>query len=166
MSHRQETSSEAIPADELDTTDAAANTNGSRATDFRSGGGQTGTISVTIQPLINASGDKIAIHLVIIPYLKYGASLHATLEREKDYKLCLERNLAHPQVQQVHMLTTNHTDTQERFKDYTNNSKLVISEVESVESARDPWEYISKHLIHKMQRSLMLISILGKDLTR
>ena len=92
---------------------------------------------------------SLAIHMVIVPFLRYGANENATLEREMDYKLCLTRNLAHPQVQQVHILTINSTDTSVRFREFTNNSKLVIAEVKSVDVARDPWDYISQNLVGK-----------------
>lgn len=86
--------------------------------------------------------------MVIVPFLTYNGADSASInEREKDYKLCLERNLAHPQVQRVHILTVNSTDAVTRFKTFTSNSKLVISEVKSVDRARDPWDYISQNLV-------------------
>ena len=92
---------------------------------------------------------SLAIHMVIVPFLRYGADENATLEREMDYKLCLTHNLAHPQVQQVHIITINSTDASVRFREFTNNSKLVIAEVKSVDVARDPWDYISQNLVGK-----------------
>ncbi len=90
---------------------------------------------------------SLSIHMVVVPFLRYHASNEAILEREKDYKLALQKNLAHPLVKCVHLLTTNFTETSERFKNVSNNSKLLVSEVESVDLARDPFDYISKHLL-------------------
>ena len=90
---------------------------------------------------------SLAINMVVLPFLKYGVSGNATLERERDYKLCLKKNLAHPQVQYVHLLTLNATNTQLTFKEFAGNRKLVISEVESISNAGDTFEYISKNLL-------------------
>ena len=91
--------------------------------------------------------NKLSIHMVIVPYLRYNASKEAIIEREKDYKFVLQKNLAHPLVQCVHLLTTNYSETYERFKDVGNSSKMLISEVKSVNKARDPWDYISDRLL-------------------
>ena len=91
--------------------------------------------------------NKLSIHMVIVPYLKYHASKKKITEREKDYKLVLKKNLAHPLVQCVHLLTINHSETYERFKDVGNSNKMLISEVKSVNKARDPWDYISDRLL-------------------
>ena len=40
-------------------------------------------------------------------------------------------------------------DTLVRFREFTNNSKLVIAEMKSVDVARDPWDYISQNLVGK-----------------
>lgn len=95
----------------------------------------------------SSANGSLAINMVIVPFLRYGASGDATLEREKDYKLCLERNLAHPQVQRVHILTTNATDALVRFQDFTGSSKLVISELKSVDRLRDIFVFISRNLL-------------------
>ncbi len=69
---------------------------------------------------------SLSIHMVVVPFLHYDASKEAILEREKDYKLALQKNLAHPLVQCVHLLTTNFTatDSLDRFKDTPNNRKM------------------------------------------
>jgi hypothetical protein len=92
---------------------------------------------------------SLAIYMVVIPFLRYQAKENIILEREEEYKLCLRKNLAHPYVQQVHLLTSNSTETQVRFKEFTSNSKLVISEVESINKTRDIFEYVSQTLLHK-----------------
>ena len=91
----------------------------------------------------------VSIHMVIVPFLMYNASNEAILEREKEYKFVLQRNLAHPRVQCIHLLTTNYSETFQRFKNVENSNKLFISEVKSVEKARDPWDYISDRLLNK-----------------
>ena len=93
------------------------------------------------------NGSALAINMVILPFLRYGASAKATLERERDYKVCLKKNLAHPQVQYIHLLTTNATNMQATFKEFTNNSKLIISQVKSVHNAGDVFKYISQNLL-------------------
>ena len=93
------------------------------------------------------NSDTLSIHMVIVPYLRYNASKEAIVEREKEYKFSLQINLAHPLVQCVHLLTTNHSETYERFRDVGNSSKMLISEVKSVNKARDPWDYISDRLL-------------------
>ena len=93
------------------------------------------------------NNNKLSIHMVIVPYLRYHASKEAIIEREKEYKFVLQKNLAHPLVQCVHLLTTDHSETYERFKDVGNSSKMLISEVKSVNKARDPWDYISDRLL-------------------
>lgn len=92
---------------------------------------------------------SLAINMVILPFLKYGAPGNATVVREIDYKLCLKKNLAHPLVQYIHLLTLNATNTIATFKEFTGNSKLVISEVASINNAGDVFEYISKNLLGK-----------------
>ena len=91
----------------------------------------------------------VSIHMVIVPFLMYNASNEAILEREKEYKFVLQRNLAHPRVQCIHLLTTNYSETFQRFKNVENSNKMLISEVKSVEKARDPWDYISDRLLNK-----------------
>ena len=91
----------------------------------------------------------LSIHMVIVPFLMYNASNEAILEREKEYKFVLQRNLAHPRVQCIHILTTNYGETFQRFKDVENSNKMLISKVKSVEKARDPWDYISDRLLNK-----------------
>lgn len=92
---------------------------------------------------------SLGIHMVIIPFLRYGSSVNATLERESDYKLSLRKNLAHPQVQCIHILTINQTDMLVRFKDFASDNKVLISELKSVDRARDPFDYISQNLLGK-----------------
>jgi hypothetical protein len=87
--------------------------------------------------------------MVTMPFLGYGANENATLAREEEYKVSLRKNLAHPLVQRVHFLTTNSTDTQVRFKEFTSNSKLVIYEAKSLAKTRDVFEYVSQALLHK-----------------
>ena len=88
--------------------------------------------------------NTLSIHMVIVSYY---ASKKKITEREKGYKLVLKKNLAHPLVQCVHLLTINHSETYERFKDVGNSNKMLISEVKSVNKARDPWDYISDRLL-------------------
>jgi hypothetical protein len=90
-----------------------------------------------------------AINMVVMPFLGYGVTDSAILMREEEYKLCLRKNLAHPSVQHVHLLTTNSTDSQVRFKEFTSNSKLVIYEAKNLTKTQDVFEYVSRHLLGK-----------------
>ena len=107
------------------------------------------TMDTTLPSCSPASrnGSVLAINMVMMPFLSYGAATNATLERERDYKVCLKKNLAHPQVQYIHLLTTNATKMQTAFKEFTNNSKLIIIEVESVNNTGDVFRYISQNLL-------------------
>ena len=91
------------------------------------------------------------IHMVIIPYLDYiyDSSEEAVMERLEDYKLSLRKNLAHPLVERIHLLTTNYTETVEGFKEFMQSDKLLVAQVKSVDVLRDPWEYISNNLVGK-----------------
>ena len=40
----------------------------------------------------NHKHGSLAIHMVIVPFLRYGANENTTLEREMDYKHCLTNN--------------------------------------------------------------------------
>ncbi len=93
----------------------------------------------------------LSIQMVIIPFLDYvyHSSEKAVLERLADYKLSLKKNLAHPHVERIHLLTTNYTETVERFKEFMQNEKILVAQVKSVDVARDPWEYISNNLVGK-----------------
>jgi hypothetical protein len=91
----------------------------------------------------------LAINMVTMPFLGYGAQENATLARQEEYKVSLRKNLAHPFVQHIHLLTTNSTDTQVRFMEFTNNSKLVIYEVERLNNTRNVFEYVSRNLLGK-----------------
>ena len=92
----------------------------------------------------------LSIHMVIVPFLQYGASEEEVLERENDYKHVLVKNLAHPLVERVHLLTTNYHKTFERFREFcVLSNKLTVSEVESIDRARDPWDYIAENLLGK-----------------
>ena len=94
--------------------------------------------------------NSLSIHMVIVPFLQFNnVSTEKILAREAEYKYVLQKNLAHPLVQCVHVLTTNYTETLSRFKDLPNGQKLLIAEVKSVDFARDPFEYISHNLVGK-----------------
>ena len=92
--------------------------------------------------------NSLSIHMVVVPFLHFNnVSTEKVLAREAEYKYVLQKNLAHPLVQCVHVLTTNYTETLSRFKDLPNEQKLLIAEVKSVDFARDPFEYISHNLV-------------------
>ncbi len=91
----------------------------------------------------------LSIQMVIIPFLDYAyhSSEKAVIERLADYKLSLKKNLAHPHVERIHLLTTNYTETVERFKEFMQNENILVAQVKSVDVARDPWGYISNNLV-------------------
>ena len=86
--------------------------------------------------------------MVVVPFLHFdNVSTEKILAREAEYKYVLQKNLDHPLVNRVHILTTNFSETLKKFKDLTNSSKLLIVEVKSANSTRDPFEYISRNLV-------------------
>ncbi len=97
----------------------------------------------------NATRVPPSIHLVVIPFMQYSNTDRAILAREKEYKTALRRNLNHPLVSGVHVLTTNTQQTLEHFGELLNQSKLVVSEVKSVDFMRDALDYISQKLLGK-----------------
>ena len=103
----------------------------------------------TISSKEHSGTGLLSINLVVIPYLHYNTTDERILEREEEYKTCLKRNLNHDLISRVHVLTTNAQKTLQRFKDLPNQNKLIVSEVKSVDLARDPWEYISQNLVGK-----------------
>ena len=94
---------------------------------------------------------NLKMDLVVVPYFSYKASENGLLEREKEYLTVLQRNLDHDLVSRIHVLTTNATETQERFNKFElpNQNKLLVSEVKSVDLVRDIFEYISQNLVGK-----------------
>ena len=91
---------------------------------------------------------SLAIHMVVVPFLQYSNTPEEMiLAREAEYRHVLEKNLAHPLVQCVHMLTTNYSKTLSKFRDLPNMSKLLIAEIPSVSLTSVPFEYISRNLI-------------------
>ena len=90
----------------------------------------------------------LSIHMVVVPFLDYtNISTENILAREAEYKYVLQKNLDHPLVQCVHVLTTNYTETFKKFQDLTNRHKMLVKEVESVDLTRVPFEYISQNLV-------------------
>ena len=103
-------------------------------------------IESTPHPVLVAVRNEslLSIQMVIIPFLDYvyNSSQKVVVERLADYKLSLKKNLAHPHVERIHLLTTNYTETVERFKEFMRSEKILVAQVKSVDVARDPWEYI------------------------
>ena len=91
----------------------------------------------------------LSIEMVVIPFLRYKTVEKAILEREQEYKTALQRNLDHTFVSHIHVLTTDASWTRQRLSDLTNNGKLIVAEVKSIDMARDPFEYISHNLVGK-----------------
>ena len=89
----------------------------------------------------------LSIHLVTVPFLNYKAPREKLQERMLEYKHVLQLNLAHPLVQCVHLLTENFTETLEVFREVSNKSRMLISELNDTDLARRPWEYISSNLV-------------------
>ncbi len=95
-----------------------------------------------------ASGHhSLSIHLVIVPFLRYSASKEQIKRRKMEYRYVLQKNLAHPFVKNVHILTTNSTETSEIFQGMPNEKKLIISERKSIDLVKDSWQYISESLV-------------------
>ena len=93
---------------------------------------------------------KLSIDLVIVPFLKYGnASRGKLTKREQEYRTVMQRNLNHPLVNRVHVLTTDPQETMRHFNNFTNQEKMIVTKVKSIARMRDPFEYISLHLVGK-----------------
>ena len=103
------------------------------------------------QANIKKQSDPLKMEVVIVPYFTYRASEDKLLDREKEYMTCLQRNLNHNLVSRIHILTTNAEETRQIFKKYElpNPTKLLISEVKSVEMVKDIFDYISQNLVGK-----------------
>ena len=97
-----------------------------------------------------SSRRRLSINLVVVPYLQYKAvSDEHIIAREKEYKTALQRNLNHELIRKVHVLTTNARETRHRFSGLANRSKLIVSELRSIDMMRDPFDYISQNLVNK-----------------
>ena len=102
---------------------------------------------------LNDSQKTLKMDLVIVPYFTVigNASVSENMlsERENEYVTVLGRNLRHDLVRCIHVLTTNAEEMWQHLKkfDLPKNNKLLISEVESIEMMRDPFEYISQNLV-------------------
>ena len=96
---------------------------------------------------------KLSIDLVIVPFLKYskayGVSREKLTEREQEYRTVMHRNLNHPLVNRLHVLTTDPQETLRHFNNFTNQEKMIVAKVKSIDWMRHPFEYISLHLIGK-----------------
>lgn len=107
------------------------------------------TVPATAYTITRHSSEYLAIHLVTIPFMGY-TSNNAELihKREQEYLTVLQRNLDHDKVFRVHVLMTAHDaeDSPNKFAQF-NHSKLVISEVPSVEFSRSAFDYISENLV-------------------
>lgn len=89
----------------------------------------------------------LSLHMVIIPFLGYTTSAQRILQRLEEYKYVLQKNLAHPLVQCIHVLTTNSTETLQLFNGLSNLNKMLVSEVRSIDLTRDPYQYVSHSLL-------------------
>ena len=98
-----------------------------------------------------APRDLLSIDLVVVPYFRYNASKKLLLDREKEYMICLQRNLNHDLISHIHILTSNAEETRQIFQKYelSNQTKLLISELKSIVMVRDFFEYISQNLVGK-----------------
>ena len=74
---------------------------------------------------------KLSINLVIVPFLNYSKdSSHkgATgyiIKRKQEYRTAIQRNLNHPLVNRVHVLTTDPQETMRHFNNFTNQEKML-----------------------------------------
>ena len=91
----------------------------------------------------------LSINLVVVPYLQYNASDEAIIERKREFLTALQRNLNHKFVSYVHVLTTNAHEMLQHSNLLTNQSKLIVSELKSIGTMQDSFDYISKNLVDK-----------------
>ena len=69
------------------------------------------------------------------------------VKREQEYRNVMQRNLNHPLVNSVHVLTTDPQETMRHFNNFTKQEKMIVTKVKSIAWMRDPFEYISLHLV-------------------
>lgn len=91
----------------------------------------------------------LSINMVIVPFLDYDAPEERILWRQREYKYVMRKNLVHPLVQCIHILTTNYTSSVNLFKDLPNQRKLHVVEQSSIETTQIPFQYISDNLVGK-----------------
>ena len=127
------------------------------------GCGKTGDDQLAIYPFREPSSEeqgknktahkKLSIDLVIVPFLKYsnasGVNREKLIKREQEYRTVMQRNLNHPQVSRLHVLTTDPQETLRHFNNFTNQEKMIVAKVKSIDWTRHLFEYISLHLIGK-----------------
>lgn len=89
--------------------------------------------------------DKISIHLVVMSFLDYPSEA----EGMADYLMVMKKNLLHPLVHSIYVLSTDTTRTVGSLSGLPNQNKLVVSEVERLDKMRVPFEFISKNLLNK-----------------
>ena len=92
----------------------------------------------------------LAINMVIIPFFDYDTRDQKRLTmRKHEYMHVLQKNLAHPLMQFIHVLTTNTSQTSEIYEDLIYHDKLIVHELPSLYDTRVPFEFISKKLLGK-----------------
>ena len=92
----------------------------------------------------------LTINMVIIPFFDYDTRDQKRLtERKHEYKYVLRKNLAHPLMQFIHVLTTNTSQTSEIYEDLIYHDKLIVHELPSLYDSRAPFEFISQKLLGK-----------------
>ena len=109
------------------------------------------SIKMTSKELVKnkTAHKRLSIDLVIVPFLKYSeASSEIIIKREQEYRTVMQRNLNHPLVNRLHVLTTDPQETMRCFNNFTNQEKMIVAKVKRA-WMRDPFEYISLHLVGK-----------------
>ena len=82
----------------------------------------------------------VAINMVIIPFFDYDTRDQKRLTTRKlEYKYVLQKNLAHPLMQFIHVLTTNTSQTSEIYEDLIYHDKLIVHELPSLYETRAPF---------------------------
>ena len=99
---------------------------------------------------IKVTHKKLSINLVVIPFLNYSRGTVEKISRRKqEYRTVMQRNLNHPLVNSIHLLTTDPLETMREFNNFTNQEKMIVAKVKSIAKMRDPFEYISLYLVGK-----------------
>ena len=92
----------------------------------------------------------LSINMVIIPFFDYDTRDQKLLTaRKHEYKYVLQKNLAHPLMQFIYVLTTNTSQTSEIYEDLIYHDKVIVHELPSLYDTRAPFEFISQKLLSK-----------------
>ena len=111
---------------------------------------QSSTATVNSEATTGKPVAPLSIHLVIGMFRS--ASNESKLRlREQEHATVLQRNLNHPLISSIHVITADRDGTEEYFRgsDLQNRHKLVVVESKQWDTMRGVFQYISDNLTNK-----------------